>query len=84
MPTGTPPHDVMDEVAKTIVTSMGAHKAEAANVEKGTSPSEPTVTETKSMAKRLLLPRLSLEAKKKKEIRQAVDFFCDFHLLILI
>nr|GEX21907.1 hypothetical protein [Tanacetum cinerariifolium] len=27
----TPPHDVIDVVAKTVVTTMGAHKAEAAS-----------------------------------------------------
>ncbi|GJT47025.1 hypothetical protein Tco_0955740 [Tanacetum coccineum] len=50
---GTPPHDVIEEMAKTIVTTIAAHKNET---------SSSLVT-----AKRSILPQLSSKAKKKKE-----------------
>ncbi|GJV09734.1 hypothetical protein Tco_1351275 [Tanacetum coccineum] len=79
--TGTSPHDLIDEVARTIVTTMAPHKAEAASCRyayviyncnlffsgTGTYPSDSPATETKSMpAKRSHLPQQPQEAKKKK------------------
>ncbi|GJY26167.1 hypothetical protein Tco_0400893 [Tanacetum coccineum] len=55
---GTPPRDVIDKVAETIVTAMATYKTETAS---STSPHEKT-----GSAKRSLLSQLSSEAKKKK------------------
>ncbi|GJZ34908.1 hypothetical protein Tco_0580725 [Tanacetum coccineum] len=54
----TPPRDVIDKVAKIIVTAMATYKTETAS---STSPHEKT-----GSAKRSLLTQLSSEAKKKK------------------
>nr|GFA32351.1 hypothetical protein [Tanacetum cinerariifolium] len=62
----TPPHDVIDIVSRTIVTTMGAYKNEATNSEKEPSLSEPTVKDTKATVKRPLLLQPSSEAKKMK------------------
>ncbi|GKB45137.1 hypothetical protein Tco_0890079, partial [Tanacetum coccineum] len=59
-------HDVIDIVARTIVTTMGAHKNETTNLEYEPSSSELTARDTKATAKRPLRPQPSPEAKKKK------------------
>ncbi|GJS54880.1 hypothetical protein Tco_0628242 [Tanacetum coccineum] len=64
--TGTPPHDVIDIVARTIVTTMGAHKNETTNLENEPFSSELAARDTKATAKRPLLPQPLPEAKKKK------------------
>ncbi|GKE39137.1 hypothetical protein Tco_1462542 [Tanacetum coccineum] len=53
---GTPPHDVIEEMAESIVTTMHAHKNETS--------SNPV------MAKRSILPQLSSEENKKKGNRR--------------
>ncbi|GKF08738.1 hypothetical protein Tco_0042962, partial [Tanacetum coccineum] len=63
----TPPHDVIDTVARTIVTTMGAHRSETTTSEKEPSSSEPTARDTKPTAKRSMLPQPPPDAKKKKE-----------------
>ncbi|GJX26650.1 retrovirus-related pol polyprotein from transposon TNT 1-94 [Tanacetum coccineum] len=66
VPASTPPHDVIDIMARTIVTNMGAHKNETTNFENEPSSSELAARDTKATAKRPLLPQPSPEAKKKK------------------
>ncbi|GJW03857.1 nucleic acid-binding, OB-fold protein [Tanacetum coccineum] len=63
---GTPPHDVIDVVERTIVTTMRAHKNETTSSEKETSLSEPATRDIKASAKRPLLLQPSPQAKKKK------------------
>ncbi|GJW87027.1 hypothetical protein Tco_0162367, partial [Tanacetum coccineum] len=58
---GTPPRDVIDKVAETIVTAMATYKTETTS---STSPHEKT-----GSAKRSLLTQLSSEAKKKKALQ---------------
>ncbi|GKE44215.1 hypothetical protein Tco_1471499, partial [Tanacetum coccineum] len=63
----TPPHDVIDMVGRTIVTTMGAHRSETTTLEKEPSSSERTTTDTKPTAKRSWLPQPPLDAKKKND-----------------
>ncbi|GKB62157.1 hypothetical protein Tco_0918343, partial [Tanacetum coccineum] len=53
----TPPHDVIDIVARTIVTTMGAHKNETTNLENEPSSSELVARDKKATTKRPLLPQ---------------------------
>ncbi|GJW78585.1 hypothetical protein Tco_0140267 [Tanacetum coccineum] len=55
---GTPPQDVIEDVAETIATAMVTYKTET------TSPT--LAKEKPASTKRSLLPQLSSEAKKKK------------------
>ncbi|GKC72593.1 hypothetical protein Tco_1118476, partial [Tanacetum coccineum] len=70
IPAGTPPHDVIDVVARKIVTTVFNF---ASNNERGLSfskkepsSSESEARDTKATAKRPLLLQSSPEAKKKK------------------
>ncbi|GJZ80017.1 RNA-directed DNA polymerase, eukaryota, partial [Tanacetum coccineum] len=60
-PDGTPPYDVIDIMARTIVTTMGAHKNETTNLENEPPSSELAARDTKATAKRPLLPQPSPE-----------------------
>nr|GEY61392.1 protein kinase superfamily protein [Tanacetum cinerariifolium] len=54
--TGAPPHDVIDVMARTIVTTVRAHKNKTTSSEKEPPSSEPAARDIKATAKRPLLP----------------------------
>ncbi|GJW67477.1 DNA helicase [Tanacetum coccineum] len=65
--TGTPPHDLIEEVAHTIVSTIPAKKSDTEQ-EKDQNTNARTTTEPKaSLAKRSLLSELSPSTKKKKK-----------------
>ncbi|GKD27801.1 hypothetical protein Tco_1234015 [Tanacetum coccineum] len=63
---GTPPQDIIEEMEKTIVSTMSTYKSEIESTTKN-RPSNTTTAETKPVpTKRSLLPELSSVAKKNK------------------
>ncbi|GKB88812.1 hypothetical protein Tco_0961084 [Tanacetum coccineum] len=68
---GTPPPDVIDTIAETIVSTIPRSLADPEQIESDTTPVAATIETRASTAKRSLDKELSLEAQKRKEIRTA-------------
>nr|GEX82128.1 hypothetical protein [Tanacetum cinerariifolium] len=69
---GTPPADVIDTIAETLISTIPRAVTEPEQTKKDTSTVAATIQPRASSAKRSLEKDVSLEAKKRKEIRNQV------------
>ncbi|GJW89347.1 hypothetical protein Tco_0164687 [Tanacetum coccineum] len=65
---GTPPHDLIEEVARTIVSIIPAKKSDTERVKEHNTSTGTTAEPTSSSAKRSLLLELSSSGKKERRL----------------